>query len=61
MFVLYSDVVECILVKVFVINELLHAGLAQERLAELVVEMSAEAGPSSREAYERVLAQWLAD
>ena len=44
-----------------VINELLHVALAQERLAELVEEMEAEAGPASAEAYERVLAQWLAD
>jgi uncharacterized protein (DUF4415 family) len=41
------------------INELLHAALAQEHLAELVDEMEQEAGPASPEAYERVLAQWF--
>ena len=44
-----------------VINELLHVALAQERLAELVEEMEAEAGPAPAEAYESVMAQWLAD
>jgi uncharacterized protein (DUF4415 family) len=44
-----------------VINELLHVALAQERLAELVEQLEAEAGPASSEAYERVLEQWLAE
>jgi hypothetical protein len=38
---------------------LLHAALAQERLAELVGQMEQEAGPASPEAYDRVLAQWF--
>jgi hypothetical protein len=41
------------------INELLYAALAQEHLAELVDEMEQEAGPTSPEAYERVLTQWF--
>jgi hypothetical protein len=41
------------------INELLHAALAQQRLAELVGQMEQEAGPASPEAYDRVLAQWF--
>lgn len=41
------------------INELLHAALAQEHLAELVNELEQEAGPASLETYERVLAQWF--
>jgi uncharacterized protein (DUF4415 family) len=43
------------------INELLHAALAQERLGELVDEMSQEAGAPSPEAYDRVLGQWFAE
>jgi uncharacterized protein (DUF4415 family) len=43
------------------INELLYMALAQERLGELVDEMETEAGPTSPEAYERVLAQWFAE
>lgn len=43
------------------INELLHGALAQRRLADLVAQMEQEAGPSSPEAYERVLAQWFAE
>lgn len=43
------------------INELLHAALAQRRLAELVGELEQEAGSPSPEAYERVLAQWFAE
>jgi hypothetical protein len=44
-----------------VINELLYAALAQERLGQLVDEMEQEAGAPSPEAYERVLAQWFAE
>lgn len=43
------------------INELLYAALAQERLGKLVDEMERKAGPPSREAYERVLAQWFVE
>jgi hypothetical protein len=43
------------------INDLLYAALAQERLGQLVDELEQEAGPSSPEAYERVLAQWFGE
>ncbi len=36
------------------------SAFARERLGELVDEMEREAGPVPPEAYERVLAQWLA-
>ncbi|HEV3380906.1 MAG TPA: hypothetical protein VG142_08005 [Trebonia sp.] len=44
-----------------VVNELLHAAMAQERLAELVEEMIEESGPPSQEDYDRVWAEWLAE
>jgi hypothetical protein len=44
-----------------VVNELLHAAMAQERLAELVEEMIAESGPPTQEDYDRVWEEWLAE
>jgi hypothetical protein len=44
-----------------VINDLLRAALDHGRLNRLVTGMIEEAGWPSGEAYERVLAQWLAD
>jgi hypothetical protein len=43
------------------INDLLHAALARQRLAELVDEMEAEAGPPSTDSFDRVLTQWFAE
>lgn len=43
------------------INDLLHAALARERLAELVEEMEEEAGPPSADTFDRVLTQWFAE
>lgn len=43
------------------VNDLLRAAMAQERLAELVEEMITEAGPPSQEDYDRVWAEWLAE
>jgi hypothetical protein len=43
------------------INELLYAAVAQAHLGELVDEMEKVAGPASRDAYDRVLAQWFAE
>ena len=42
-----------------VVNGLLARGLAQGRLAQLVDEMEAEAGPAPPEAYEHILSQWF--
>jgi hypothetical protein len=43
------------------VNDLLQAAMAQERLAELVDKMIEESGPPSPEAYEWVWDQWLAE
>lgn len=41
-----------------VVNELLAKALAQGRLAQLVAEMEAEAGPAPPEVYEQILDEW---
>lgn len=41
-----------------VVNDLLARGLAQNRLAQLVEEMEAEAGPAPPEVYEQILDEW---